>query len=109
MFGIRKNLFFLYIYPFFFCYIGGCRNSSPAGKRRVPGSEYSSNDPMAQPGSAEMYESIGGSVNGDDSANLATTAATAMAIAICFASVAVFAAVFVALQVNFYTNLFNVV
>ncbi|XP_043278342.1 furin-like protease 2 isoform X2 [Venturia canescens] len=74
---------------------GGCRNSSPAGKRRVPGSEFPEHQEEFAPGGsvAGMFDS-----NSPDSAALATTAATAMAVAICFASVALFAAIFVALQ-----------
>ncbi|XP_012252633.2 furin-like protease 2 isoform X2 [Athalia rosae] len=69
----------------------GCRNSSPAGKRRVPGTEFSRDGSGAQ----GLSSSIGRS---RDSASLAVTAATAVAVAICLASIALFAAIFVALQ-----------
>ncbi|KAI4500921.1 hypothetical protein M0802_004132 [Mischocyttarus mexicanus] len=70
---------------------GGCRNSSPAGKRRVPSRDSSS--------ISEGYEVIDKTdENSNDSASLAVTAATTMAVAICLASVALFATIFVALQ-----------
>ncbi|XP_047368153.1 furin-like protease 2 isoform X1 [Vespa velutina] len=68
---------------------GGCRNSSPAGKRRVPSRDSSI---------SEGYEIIDKSSDNNDSASLAVTAATTMAVAICLASVALFAMIFVALQ-----------
>ncbi|XP_012281896.1 furin-like protease 2 [Orussus abietinus] len=70
---------------------GGCRNSSPAGKRRVPGTEFSSPD-MVQEATSKFTNTAA------DSANLAVTAATTLAVAICLASVALFATIFVALQ-----------
>ncbi|XP_071645509.1 furin-like protease 2 isoform X1 [Temnothorax longispinosus] len=70
---------------------GGCRNSSPAGKRRVPGTEFSASAAIP-----ETYNNYGRSNN--DSASLAVTAATTMAVAICLASIALFAMIFVALQ-----------
>ncbi|XP_044019968.1 furin-like protease 2 isoform X2 [Aphidius gifuensis] len=74
---------------------GGCRNSSPAGKRRVPGTDIPSDTIQFD----TDFESL---KNSDDSINYSNTftisAATVMAVAICVASVALFAAVFVALQ-----------
>lgn len=74
---------------------GGCRNSSPAGKRRVPGTDIPSDTIQFD----TDFESL---KNSDDNINYANTftisAATVMAVAICVASVALFAAVFVALQ-----------
>ncbi|XP_046429629.1 furin-like protease 2 isoform X1 [Neodiprion fabricii] len=63
---------------------GGCRNSSPAGKRTV-----------SRDGGQGVSDSFGRT---EDSASLAVTAATAFAVAICVASIALFAAIFVALQ-----------
>ncbi|RLU19494.1 hypothetical protein DMN91_008051 [Ooceraea biroi] len=71
---------------------GGCRNSSPAGKRRVPGTEFSADTV------SESYDNYGKSNSNSDSASLAVTAATTMAVAICLASVALFATIFIALQ-----------
>ncbi|KAL2735958.1 furin-like protease 2 isoform X1 [Vespula squamosa] len=68
---------------------GGCRNSSPAGKRRVPSRDSSI---------SEGYEVIDKSPDNNDSASLAVTAATTIAVAICLASIALFATIFVALQ-----------
>lgn len=68
---------------------GGCRNSSPAGKRRVPSRDSSI---------SEGYEVIDKNPDNNDSASLAVTAATTIAVAICLASVALFATIFVALQ-----------
>lgn len=85
-------------------FAGGCRNSSPAGKRRVPGTEFSTDIAIS-----EAYD---GRTSNNDSASLAVTAATTMAVAICLASVALFATIFVALQVhkpksekNFYSEI----
>ncbi|XP_020283129.1 furin-like protease 2 isoform X1 [Pseudomyrmex gracilis] len=72
---------------------GGCRNSSPAGKRRVPGTEFS-----ADAANLEAYKNYGMTNSNNDSGSLAVTAATTMAVAICLASVALFATIFVALQ-----------
>lgn len=83
---------------------GGCRNSSPAGKRRVPGTDMPSNSIQFD----TDFESL---KNSDDNINYSNTftisAATLMAVAICVASVALFAAVFVALQVIFQVNFFS--
>lgn len=73
---------------------GGCRNSSPAGKRRVPGTEFLSDSAVP-----EAYDN-GRTSSNNDSATLAVTAATTMAVAICLASVALFATIFIALQVS---------
>jgi len=77
---------------YFLIFVGGCRNSSPAGKRRVPGTEFSANAAIS-----ETYNY--GRTSNSDSASLAVTAATTMAVAICLASIALFAMIFVALQV----------
>ncbi|XP_066589847.1 furin-like protease 2 isoform X2 [Prorops nasuta] len=81
---------------------GGCRNSSPAGKRRVPGSEFSASNPGEFEGymdsSSSSSSSISSSSGNADSASLAVTAATTLAVAICLASVALFATIFIALQ-----------
>ncbi|XP_015590676.1 furin-like protease 2 isoform X3 [Cephus cinctus] len=69
---------------------GGCRNSSPAGKRRVPGTEFSPEEMI--PEVTQIF------ARREDSAYVAVTTATALAVAICFASIALFAAIFVALQ-----------
>lgn len=74
-------------------FIGGCRNSSPAGKRRVPGTEFLTDS------APETYEN-GRTSSNNDSTTLAVTAATTMAVAICLASVALFATIFIALQVS---------
>ncbi|XP_029668476.1 uncharacterized protein LOC115238628 [Formica exsecta] len=72
---------------------GGCRNSSPAGKRRVPGTEFSADTAIS-----ETYFDSDSKPSNNDSASLAVTAATTMAVAICLASIALFAMIFVALQ-----------
>lgn len=87
---------YIVIKDIFLIFVGGCRNSSPAGKRRVPGTEFSAN-----PAVSETYNNYGGTSN-NDSASLAVTAATTMAVAICLASIALFAMIFVALQVHMY-------
>ncbi|XP_014467641.1 PREDICTED: furin-like protease 2 isoform X2 [Dinoponera quadriceps] len=71
---------------------GGCRNSSPAGKRRVPGTEFLTDSAVS-----EAYDN-GRTNSNNDSATLAVTAATTMAVAICLASIALFATIFIALQ-----------
>ncbi|XP_074107008.1 furin-like protease 2 isoform X1 [Cotesia typhae] len=72
----------------------GCRNSSPAGKRRVPGSEIGGDTiPQFDTG----FESLSSDIK-DRNPSYAVTAATMMAVAICVASVALFVAIFVALQ-----------
>ena len=91
---------YIVIEDIFLIFVGGCRNSSPAGKRRVPGTEFSANAAVS-----ETYNNYGGSNN--DSASLAVTAATTMAVAICLASIALFAMIFVALQVYTIKNLKN--
>ena len=74
---------------------GGCRNSSPAGKRRVPGTEFASADTAI----SEVYANYEGTTDKNDSASLAITATTTIAVAICLISVALFATIFIALQV----------
>lgn len=76
--------------------LGGCRNSSPAGKRRVPGTEFASADSSI----SEVYASYEGTTDKNDSASLAITATTTIAVAICLVSVALFATIFIALQVR---------
>lgn len=76
-------------------FAGGCTNSSPAGKRRVPGTEFLDNSAVLP----EAYEN-GRTSSNNDSATLAVTAATTMAVAICLASVALFVSIFLALQVS---------
>ena len=79
---------------------GGCRNSSPAGKRRVPGTEFASADTAI----SEVYTSYEGmTTDKDDSVTLAITATTTIAVAICLISVALFATIFIVLQVNQFT------
>ena len=78
---------------------GGCRNSSPAGKRRVPGVELvSAKRPelhiLPDDENGDKFELK------DDSTNFAVTAATTLAVAICVASIALFVTIFVALQVH---------
>uniref|UniRef100_A0A0C9QJY7 furin n=1 Tax=Fopius arisanus TaxID=64838 RepID=A0A0C9QJY7_9HYME len=70
---------------------GGCRNSSPAGKRRVAGAE----EPAPGVEFDTEFESLEAKGKGEE---FAVTAATMMAVAICVAAVALFAAIFVALQ-----------
>lgn len=77
-------------------FAGGCRNSSPAGKRRVPGTEFSV-DTISQ-----TYDNYDRTSSSNDSASLAVTAATTMAVAICLTSIALFATIFIALQVRIY-------
>ena len=74
---------------------GGCRNSSPAGKRRVPGTEFASADTAI----SEVYANYERTTDKSDSASLAITATTTIAVAICLIFVALFATIFVALQV----------
>ncbi|KAG6803980.1 furin-like protease 2 isoform X1 [Apis mellifera caucasica] len=74
---------------------GGCRNSSPAGKRRVPGTEFASADTAI----SEVYTSYEGTTTDkNDSVTLAITATTTIAVAICLISVALFATIFIVLQ-----------
>ncbi|KZC04039.1 Furin-like protease 2 [Dufourea novaeangliae] len=75
---------------------GGCRNSSPAGKRRVPGTEFASADSSISEVYAANYE--GTATVKADSASLAITATTTIAVAICLVSVALFVTIFIALQ-----------
>lgn len=76
---------------------GGCRNSSPAGKRRVPGTEFASADTAI----SEVYTSYEGTTTDkNDSVSLAITATTTIAVAICLISVALFATIFIVLQVT---------
>lgn len=99
--SIFINFFLINFYQFYFVNLknlrpfppclGGCRNSSPAGKRRVPSRDSSI---------SEGYEVIDKNPDNNDSASLAVTAATTIAVAICLASVALFATIFVALQVR---------
>lgn len=76
--------------------LGGCRNSSPAGKRRVPGAELLSLDSASDMSRLDNQILMN---DGKESAPLAVTAATTLAVAICLASVAIFATIFIALQV----------
>ncbi|KAK0087632.1 hypothetical protein PV325_000511 [Microctonus aethiopoides] len=75
---------------------GGCRNSSPAGKRRVPGADLPDTSYVSQYETA--FEGYNNAINEEHSATFAVTAATMMAVAICVASVALFIAIFLALQ-----------
>lgn len=78
--------------------LGSCRNSSPAGKRRVPGVEFTAAG-LAK--FSSLTDNIGKSMSfKDDATNYAVTAATTLAVAICVASVALFATIFVTLQVH---------
>lgn len=71
---------------------GGCRNSSPAGKRRVPGTEFAAADTSI----SEVYANYEGTIgNKSDSTTLPITA---IAVAVCLLSVALFATIFIALQ-----------
>ncbi|XP_031779685.1 furin-like protease 2 isoform X2 [Nasonia vitripennis] len=78
---------------------GGCRNSSPAGKRRVPGAEFTPMEKAKLNALSEASDSNGFDLK-DESTDFAVTAATTLAVAICVASIAIFATIFVALQVH---------
>ncbi|XP_033231362.1 furin-like protease 2 isoform X2 [Belonocnema kinseyi] len=72
---------------------GGCRNSSPAGKRRVPGTELSSIDSEM----AAQYERSG-NFEGEPLHASATTLLS-LGVFICVASITLFATVFGVLQI----------
>ncbi|XP_034935212.1 furin-like protease 2 [Chelonus insularis] len=72
-----------------------CRNSSPAGKRRVLGTDIKTN--LSFSSFDTQFESLNVNMK-DHPANVTITVATMMAVAICIASIALFAAIFIALQ-----------
>lgn len=80
----------------YYLFKGGCRNSSPAGKRRVPGTELSSLDSL-EVESAAQYRNTH-NIEGD---SLNTSAVTIMTLGIfiCMASITLFVSVFGVLQV----------
>ncbi|XP_051169950.1 furin-like protease 2 isoform X1 [Leptopilina boulardi] len=74
---------------------GSCRNSSPAGKRRVPGTELSSLDSLE----VESAAQYGNTHNLDvDSLNTSAMTVMTLGIFICMASITLFVSVFGVLQ-----------
>jgi hypothetical protein len=77
---------------------GSCRNSSPAGKRRVSGIELIPVEAVKfkalSKNSKQNFEMK------DESTNFTVMAGTTLAVAICMASIAIFATIFVVLQVH---------